>query len=116
MRRQSTNTTPFQRPATFEVPDLHVCRGCQRPFVVPAAVLDVVGQDRYLMELQCNNCDLVVVSAHGEEALEALDRELDRQALDLETALEIWLVTRQMEEIDAFACALQADHILPEDF
>jgi hypothetical protein len=117
MRWDTTNThTPSQRPARFEVPDLHLCRGCERPFVVPTAVLDVVGPDRYLMELQCSNCGLVVVAAHGEQVLEDLDRELDRQRSDMEMALELWTVTRQAEEIDAFASALQGDHILPEDF
>jgi len=98
------------------VPDLHLCRGCERPFVVPAAVLDLVGHDRYLIELQCNNCGLVVVSTHGEDVLEALDRELDCQTGDMQAALELWLVTRQIEEIEVFAAALQGDHILPEDF
>jgi hypothetical protein len=117
MRWDTTHThTPSRRPASFEVPDLHLCRGCGRPFVVPTAVLDVVGQDRYLMELQCTNCELVVVGTHGEQVLEDLDRELDRQRADMEAALEIWSVTRQVEEIDAFASALQDDHILPEDF
>lgn len=116
MRSDATHTTPTRRPARFEVPDLHICRGCDRPFVVPSAVLDVVGDDRYLMELHCANCDLVVVSTHGEDVLEALDRELDRQVADMKTALELYAITRQLEEIDAFAAALAGDHILPEDF
>lgn len=114
--RWDTADTPRRRPALFEIPDLHVCRGCQRPFVVPTAVLDVVAPGRYLMELQCTNCGLVVVGPHGELVLEDLDRELDRQRADMETALELWTITREAEEIDAFARALQNDHILPEDF
>ena len=47
--------------ARFEIPDLHFCRACDRPFVVPASVLDVVGDDRYLVELECMNCGTVVV-------------------------------------------------------
>lgn len=116
MRWEGTHTTPPHRPARFEVPDLHLCRACEQPFVVPAAVIDVVGPDQYLMELQCTNCGLLVVGSHGEQVLEDLDRELDRQRYDMETALELWTITRQAEEIDAFAHALQGDHILPEDF
>lgn len=111
-----SDTTPTRRPAVFEVPDLHICRGCDKPFVVPTAVLDVVGQNEYLMELRCNNCDLLVVSTHGEQVLEDLDRELVRQRADMVAALELMEVTRQLEEIDAFASALAGDHILPEDF
>lgn len=102
--------------ALFAVPDLHVCRRCRWTFVVPVAVVDVLGPDRYLVELQCTNCGLSVVESHDEEVLEALDRELDRQTAEMRAALEIWQVTRQAEEIDAFARALQDDHILPEDF
>lgn len=116
MRPHEAHTAPSRRPARFEVPDLHLCRACERPFVVPASVLDVVGHNGYLIELQCHNCGLVVVGTHGEEVLEALDRELDRQQADMQAALELWTVTRQIEEIDAFTAALHADHILPEDF
>ena len=116
MRWEPTHHHPARRPARFEVPDLHLCRACEKPFVVPNAVLDVTGQDEYLMELRCNNCGTVVVGTHGEEVLEALDRELDRQTADMTAALELWQVTRQIEEIDAFAHALQGGHILPEDF
>lgn len=116
MRWEGPHSTRSRRPARFVAPDLHVCRGCERPFVVPAAVLDMIGHDRYLIELQCHNCGLVVVGTHGEEVLEALDRELDRQTADMQAALELWLVTRQLEEIELFAAALDGDHLLPEDF
>lgn len=116
MRWEGPHTTTSRRPAPLDVPDLHVCRGCERPFVVPVAVLGVVGDDGYLVELQCTNCGLVVVAAHSENVLEALDRELDRQTADMQAALELWLVTRQLEEIELFAAALEGDHLLPEDF
>ena len=116
MRREAADTTPSHRQVRFEVPDLHLCRRCRRPFVVPAAVLDVVGRGHYLIELECTNCGLVVVSGHGEEVLEALDRELDRQTADMHAALEVWLLARRTEEIETFALALEGDHLLPEDF
>ena len=116
MRWEVPHSTRSRRLAPVAVPDLHLCRGCERPFVVPAAVLDVVGHDRYLVELQCNNCGLVVVSTHGEDLLEALDRELDRQTADMQATLELWLVTRHHEEIEMFTAALAGDHVLPEDF
>src|SRR3954452_24199669 len=113
MRWEGTHSP---REARFEVPDLHYCRACDRPFVVPASVLDVVGDDRYLVELECMNCGTVIVETHGEQVLEDLDRELDRQTADMHSALELWEVTRFVEEINAFATALQEDHLLPEDF
>lgn len=102
--------------AAFELPNLHLCRGCLRPFVVPERVLDVVGDDRYLVELRCTNCDLTFVETHGERNLEDLDRELDRQQADMHAALMLWEITSFRDDIDAFAAALRDDHVLPEDF
>jgi hypothetical protein len=116
MRRPAADSSNHRHAGLYEVPDLHVCRGCERPFVVPSAVLEVLADERYLMELQCANCGLVVVAVHGEEVLEALDRELDRQTADMHLALELWLVACRREEIEAFSAALRDDHILPEDF
>lgn len=116
MRQDVTHTSRERRPVRVALPDLHLCRTCGRPFVVPAAVLDVVGRHRYLIELQCTNCGALVVETHGEDVLEALDRELDRQTADMRTALELWQLERRREEIEAFAHALEYDHLLPEDF
>jgi hypothetical protein len=116
MRWNATHPTDGRPPVRVELPDLHVCRSCDRPFVVPDAVLDVIGRDRYLMELRCTNCGVVAVELHGEGVLEALDRELDRQTADMCTALELWELERRREEIEAFAYALEHDHLLPEDF
>lgn len=114
MRWERTHTTSPDS-WRFEVPDLHLCRGCEQPFVVPSAVLDMPGPDQYLMELQCTNCGLAVVGTHGEDVLEELDRELDRQTAGMRAALESWEISRRLEEIDAFARALDGDHLLPED-
>lgn len=117
MRWNHSHTDPRRAtPAGFEVPDLHVCRGCQWPFVVPHAVIDRVDHTKYLVELRCTNCDILVVEAHSRELLSALDSEVQRQTAEMELALELWQMTRELEEIDAFARALQADHLLPEDF
>lgn len=116
MQRPNTHHQRAHDLPLFEVPDLHVCRGCDRPFVVPSAVLDVIGHNAYLVELQCTNCGLAVVGTHGEDVLEELDRELDRQTADMRARLELLELTRHLEEIDAFAAALGAGHILPEDF
>lgn len=97
-------------------PDLHICPDCSRTFVVPRQVVDVIDADRFLVELECMNCGWREISQEGDQRLEALDRELDRQTADMREALELAQLTRRMDEIDAFARALQAGHILPEDF
>jgi hypothetical protein len=108
--------TPTRPDALPVSTPLHECRQCRRPFIVPTNVLRVVTRTSYEVELNCSNCGWVEVSTHDEDALEALDRALDRQTAEMEAALEIWRLTREIEQIDAFARALQSDQILPEDF
>jgi len=96
---------------------LHICDGCERPFVVPVTVLDIIdGGRRCIVELACNNCGRAALSVHDDAALEALDRELDASVEQIHHALEVLTVVDEMERIDGFAAALHADLILPEDF
>ena len=107
--------TQSQLPTVVETP-LSECRECRRQFVVPTNVLKVVTRTSYKVELTCTNCGWSQVGTHHEDELEALDRALDRQTADMQAALELWRLTREIERIDAFARALQDEHILPEDF
>jgi hypothetical protein len=115
MPTEGTPTTTPRSQAVVGTP-LHECPQCCRPFVVPTNVLKVVTRTSYRVELSCANCGWSEVATHDEDALEALDRTLDRQTAEMEAALEIWKLTREIEQIDAFAKALRDDLILPEDF
>ena len=96
--------------------DLQVCEQCRRPFVVPIAIVDAYQDGRFLMELGCNNCGATVMSVYDDDTLEDLDIELDRSMIALQEALDGMVMAEQLEQIDRFASALQADAILPEDF
>ena len=112
-----TEGTPTQyRPSNVVETPLSECRECRRQFVVPTNVLKVVTRTSYRVELSCTNCGWSHIGTHHEDELEALDRALDRQTADMQAALELWRLTREIERIDAFALALHDDHILPEDF
>jgi hypothetical protein len=95
---------------------LHVCAGCRRPFVVPLSVVDLVDRDRAVVELHCTNCGRTVLGVHGDEALEALDDELDATTESMREALELLAYVHELERIEAFAEALRRGDILPEDF
>src|SRR4051794_18892430 len=102
-----TEGTPTQpRLQTVVETPLSECRACRRQFVVPTAVLKVVTRTSYRVELSCTNCGWSHIGTHHEDELEALDRALDRQTADMEAALELWRLTREIERIDAFARAL----------
>jgi hypothetical protein len=97
-------------------PALHVCRVCGEPFAAASAILEVLGRGRYVVELRCASCGIAVVAVEDEERLEALDRELDRQAQAIADAAAVMATARETAAIEAFADALARDRILPEDF
>ena len=110
--RQDDDTTR----GTVAAP-LHLCDGCDRPFVVPVSVVDIIDDGRRcIVELACNNCGRASLGVHDEVELEALDRQLDASVEQMHTALEVMTVVDDLERIDGFAAALRADLILPEDF
>ena len=102
------------RPATRRT--LHVCPACTRPFVVPLAVLEILPDGRFPVVLACRNCDWHDAGAYSDEDLTTLDYALDAITADMEDALEQLTVATELERIAAFAAALDAGGILPEDF
>jgi hypothetical protein len=103
-------------PTSTPVGDLHLCVACARPFVVPSEILEVLHGPCYRVELRCNDCGWTSTDVFDEPTMERLDRELDRTQAQIVTALAVLEETRLLEEADAFAAALHADLILPEDF
>lgn len=95
---------------------LHICRDCAQPFVVPVSVLDMLPDGRCVIELACANCGSVHVGSHGDEALEALDRDLDAATAALQEAAAVIELVDELERVERFAQALRDDLILPEDF
>ncbi|HEX8120084.1 MAG TPA: hypothetical protein VF549_02355 [Solirubrobacteraceae bacterium] len=95
---------------------LHVCADCTRPFVVPISIVDLVDGNRAVVELSCMNCGRTVLGVHDDEALEALDQELDATTDSMRESLALLAFVEEAERIDAFADALDRDLILPEDF
>jgi hypothetical protein len=95
---------------------LHVCPACERSFVVPGEIYEVISIDRVRLDLCCMDCGWQETGEHGDAELEALDRELDRGFADILWALEVVWIGNEEELIQRFTTALQADAILPEDF
>lgn len=99
-----------------ETAPLHICRSCHQPFVVPLSIVDILDADRYVIELWCANCDRCTLSAHYDEELEELDRELVSATAQIRVALEVIETVDDIIRVDRFSEALHAGHILPEDF
>lgn len=97
--------------------DLHICGSCQRPFVIPDAIVSAPqGVEGLVAELRCTDCGWTQVGAYAPAAIEALDRALDLSEREIRAALEICELTDELERIDGFARALEQELITPEDF
>ena len=103
-----TETQPAAHP--------HLCRVCDRPFLLPVSIVPLVSADGYVVELLCSNCEDTTVALLDEERMERLDRELDRQTGRIRHALAEMRLADELDRVDRFAAALDAGHILPEDF
>jgi hypothetical protein len=78
----------------------HHCTACDRPFVIPDALLEVVDEGLYLIALDCKNCGRMTLATVEDADLEAYERELDR------------LTEHLMRVADVFG---PAELVLPED-
>jgi hypothetical protein len=106
-RQDDTTTTPA---------DLSVCSSCARDFIVPVSVVDLIDDDRCVVELQCTNCGITALRVHDDHELMELDRRLDAAQALMQEAIEVLELSDDLDRVDRFVRALRADHILPEDF
>ena len=109
MRHRQDDTTAAQT-------DLHVCSACERDFIVPISVVDLLDEDRCVVELSCTNCGTAWLGVHDDRTLMELDRHLDLAQDKMREAVEVLEIADELDRIDRFVRALRADHILPEDF
>ena len=99
-----------------EVAGLEHCTACQRPFVVPVALLDLVDEGLYLLALHCKNCDRLSAGVHEDAELEALEHHDALTITQIEAAIEVVEVARFIDDLDGFTRALESGLVLPEDF
>jgi hypothetical protein len=92
------------------------CPSCARPFLVPGQVRGIVADERVALEAECANCGWNDTIERSDQDLQSLDLELDRAFADLLWALEVVWTANETAAIARFADALDAGHILPEDF
>ena len=95
---------------------LHVCHACDRDFIVPVSVVDLIDHERCVVELACTNCGTASLGVHDDRSLMELDRRMDRAQAQMREAVEVLETADELERIDRFVRALRADVILPEDF
>lgn len=104
------------RQDDITAPALHVCEACEKDFIVPVSVVDLIDADRCVVELACTNCGISSLGVHDDRSLMELDRRLDHAQDLMREAVEVLEIADDLDRVDRFVRALRDDHILPEDF
>jgi hypothetical protein len=99
-----------------DAPGIELCEACERPFVVPVALLDLVDEGLYLLALHCKNCGRLAVAEHEDAEVERLEHEMTQATAQIAAAADLVEVSRVMDELGPFRDALARDLVLPEDF
>jgi hypothetical protein len=94
---------------------LHVCPNCSSHFVQPVEWEPSEG-DSWSVLLRCPECEVFQAGVYPQHELDAYDLELDRGEALLRVAYMQMSTENMSAEIDAFAEALHAGAVLPEDF
>ena len=97
------------------VSDLHVCGACDSQLVYPTE-WDEAGTTHWEVTLRCPNCEWTGTGIFEQELVERFDEELDRGTEALVRDLKRLAHANMEDEIERFCTALDADHIVPEDF
>jgi hypothetical protein len=95
--------------------ELHVCGSCGSELVYPLD-WEESGATHWEVALRCPNCEWMGTGVYPQETVERFDEELDRGTEALVRDLKNLMHANMEEEIDRFVRALDADHILPDDF
>jgi hypothetical protein len=107
--------TTATHPATEPTEDLHVCGTCDSELVYPID-WEEVGETHWEVRLRCPNCEWTGTGIFEQDTVERFDEELDRGTEALVRDLKRMMQANMEDEIDRFVNALQAGHIVPEDF
>jgi hypothetical protein len=113
---ENTALDAIERPGLTEVgPDLHVCATCSSDLVFPVE-WDEAGATHWEVTLRCPNCVWSGTGVFEQGVVERFDEELDRGTEALVRDLKRMMHANMEDEIERFVHALEADHILPDDF
>jgi hypothetical protein len=95
--------------------DMHVCAACSSDLVYPVE-WEEAGRTHWEVTLRCPQCEWTATSVFDQDAVERFDEELDRGTEALVRDLKRLIQANMEEDVERFVAALEADHIVPDDF
>jgi hypothetical protein len=105
----------FEDLAPATEPGLHICPDCESDLVYPVA-WEEADQTQWEVSLRCPNCEWTVTGIFGEDAIQRFDDTLDRGTEALVADLRQLTRANMEEDVERFVAAVDAGHVLPEDF
>ncbi len=100
--------TPAQRR-------LHICPDCTCDLVYPVSWKEA-DRSRWEVSLRCPNCEWRVTDTFEEDAIQEFDETLDSGTQALVNDLRQLTRANMEEDVERFIGAIDAGHVLPEDF
>jgi uncharacterized protein with PIN domain len=95
--------------------ELHICPECDGDLVYPVA-WEEADRARWEVSLRCPSCEWTTTDVFEESAIQRFDETLDRGTEALITDLRQLTRANMEEDVERFAKAITAGHVLPEDF
>jgi len=92
-----------------------MCGSCQADLVYPVE-WEEYGATHWQVTLRCPNCEWNGTGVFEQTIVERFDEVLDRGTEALVRDLKRMMHANMEDEIERFVTALDADHILPDDF
>lgn len=96
-------------------PELHICPDCSCDLVYPVA-WEEADETSWAVRLRCPNCEWRAAGVFGEDAVLRFDEKLDHGTQELVSDLRQLTRANMEEDVERFALAISAGHVLPEDF
>ena len=113
------DASSFQAPARqtppTDVAELHVCGACGSNLVYPLEWSQTTDR-RWSISLRCPDCEHVAEGVYEQAVVDRFDEALDRGVEEILDDLTLLSRANMEDQIERFVTALNAGHILAEDF
>ncbi|MGH2986945.1 MAG: hypothetical protein ACRDLO_09695 [Solirubrobacterales bacterium] len=116
--REDRSTDSGESPRTVaanRTVALHICPRCESELVYPIDWAPAE-EEGWNVGLRCPDCEWTGGGLYTQDVVDRLDRALDAGTQRLLRDLNLLARANVEEQIRCFAAALEANHILPEDF
>ena len=104
-----------ERAARRGAEGLHVCPTCGSGLVLPVR-WEPAGKRSWRVALRCPDCEWSGAGVYPQPVVDRFDEALDAGTDAMLNDLALLARANMETEVERFASALRADHILPEDF